>query len=414
MNEEDKRKQLRKFKIIATGLFVFMAIVFIVTTILQKDNNSHWIGYVKAFAEAAMVGALADWFAVTALFHYPLGLKIPHTNLIENSKEKIGDNLGNFVVENFLAPENIRPYILKLKVSKIAGDWLSKSSNQQILIQELSNIILNIVVKLDDKTVVNFISRKAGEMTAELKANQIIGNGLEYLIDRNEHQKIITNLSSQIKNYILQNQEMIRERVKKESFSLIPKFVDDAIADKITNGLSTYFDEVENDLQNPLRKEISKKLADFSAEIKTSEKWKDDFQEIKNSFFQEEKLQSFSQDIWKTIRKTIEEELSKDDSGIKKYVNKNLDELSFNLQNDEALQYKIDHWVRVTAYKYLLKNTHQFGDLISSTVGNWEGEELSRKLELEVGKDLQFIRINGTLVGGLVGLIIYTIAHFFI
>jgi len=184
-----------------------------------------------------------------------------------------------------------------------------------------------------------------------LKANQIIGNGLEYLIDRNEHQKIITNLSSQIKNYILQNQEMIRERVKKESFSLIPKFVDDAIADKITNGLSTYFDEVENDLQNPLRKEISKKLADFSAEIKTSEKWKDDFQEIKNSFFQEEKLQSFSQDIWKTIRKTIEEELSKDDSGIKKYVNKNLDELSFNLQNDEALQYKIDHWVRVTAYK---------------------------------------------------------------
>ncbi len=414
MNEEYKRKQLRKFKIIATGLFVFMAIVFIVTTILQKDNNSHWIGYVKAFAEAAMVGALADWFAVTALFHYPLGLKIPHTNLIENSKEKIGDNLGNFVVENFLAPENIRPYILKLKVSKIAGDWLSKSSNQQILIQELSNIILNIVVKLDDKTVVNFISRKAGEMTAELKANQIIGNGLEYLIDRNEHQKIITNLSSQIKNYILQNQEMIRERVKKESFSLIPKFVDDAIADKITNGLSTYFDEVENDLQNPLRKEISKKLADFSAEIKTSEKWKDDFQEIKNSFFQEEKLQSFSQDIWKTIRKTIEEELSKDDSGIKKYVNKNLDELSFNLQNDEALQYKIDHWVRVTAYKYLLKNTHQFGDLISSTVGNWEGEELSRKLELEVGKDLQFIRINGTLVGGLVGLIIYTIAHFFI
>ncbi len=318
------------------------------------------------------------------------------------------------MVENFLAPENIRPYILKLKVSKIAGDWLSKSSNQQILIQELSNIILNIVVKLDDKTVVNFISRKAGEMTAELKANQIIGNGLEYLIDRNEHQKIITNLSSQIKNYILQNQEMIRERVKKESFSLIPKFVDDAIADKITNGLSTYFDEVENDLQNPLRKEISKKLADFSAEIKTSEKLKDDFQEIKNSFFQEEKLQSFSQDIWKTIRKTIEEELSKDDSGIKKYVKKNLDELSFNLQNDEALQYKIDHWVRVTAYKYLLKNTHQFGDLISSTVGNWEGEELSRKLELEVGKDLQFIRINGTLVGGLVGLIIYTIAHFFI
>lgn len=414
MNDTEKKKQLRKFKTIATGLFVLMAVIFIVSTILQKTNDSHWIGYVRAFSEAAMVGALADWFAVTALFHYPLGIKIPHTNLIQNSKDKIGDNLGNFVVENFLSPQNIRPYILKLKVSKIAGEWLSKDKNQKILIQELSSTILNIIGKLDDDAVVNFISRKAKEMTSELKINQIVGNGLEYLVEKNEHQKLITNLSAQIKNYILQNQDLVREKVKKESFTLIPKFVDDAIADKITKGLSTYFEEVENNPQHPLRKDISKKLTEFSSEIKTNDKWKDDFQNIKNSFLKEEKIKSFSQDIWKSIRKNIEEELSKEDSGIKKYVKKNLDELSFNLQNDEKLQYKIDHWIRVTAYKYILKNTHQFGGLISSTVGNWEGEQLSRKLELEVGKDLQFIRINGTLVGGLVGLIIYTVAHFFI
>ncbi|MGC4129439.1 MAG: DUF445 domain-containing protein [Bergeyella sp.] len=414
MNDLEKKKQLRKYKAFATGLFVLMAVIFIITTVMQKTNDSHWIGYVRAFSEAAMVGALADWFAVTALFHYPLGLKIPHTNLIQNSKERIGDNLGNFVVENFLSPQNIRPYILKLKISVFVGEWLSKNKNQEVLINETSEIVLNILRKLDDESVVRFISRKAGEMTSELNISQIVGSGLEYVVEKNEHQKLITNLSKQIKEYVLQNHEMVRERVKKESFTLIPKFVDDAIADKITKGLSNYFEEVEQDENHSLRSEITQKLELFASELKTENRWKEDFQNLKNNFLQEEKLNSYASDIWDSIKKTITEELSKEDSPVKNYIRRNLNELSQNLQNDEQLQYKIDHWIRVTAYKYILKNTHQFGSLISSTVGNWEGKELSRKLELEVGKDLQFIRVNGTLVGSLVGLVIYTIANFFI
>ncbi len=414
MNDEEKRIQLRRYKMFATGLFVLMALIFIVTTILQKSDQSHWIGYLRAFAEAAMVGALADWFAVTALFNYPLGLKIPHTNLIQNSKEKIGDNLGSFVVNNFLSPQNIRPYILKLRVSIFVGEWLSKGKNQEVLMRETSEIILNIVRKLEDETVVNFIAKKIDEMSSEIKINQIVGNGLEYVIEKDEHQKLITNLSRQIKEYIVKNQEIVRERVKKESFALIPKFVDDKIADKITSGLSSYFEEVEKEENHQLRSEITKKLAVFASEMKTEDRWKDEFQNIKKNFLQEEKLNSYASDIWNSIKKNIVEELSKEDSAVKNYIRKNLVELAGNLQNDEKLQYKIDHWIRVTAYKYILKNTHQVSGLISSTVGNWEGKELSQKLELEVGKDLQFIRINGTLVGGLVGLIIYTIAHFFI
>ena len=149
MNDVQKKQQLRQYKTLATGLFILMMMTFIAMTILQKQSQSHWIGYIRAFSEAAMVGALADWFAVTALFNYPLGVKIPHTNLIENSKEKIGDNLGNFVVDNFLSPENIRPYIQKLKVSVYVGDWLSKERNQDVLINELSSIIKDIVNKLE-------------------------------------------------------------------------------------------------------------------------------------------------------------------------------------------------------------------------------------------------------------------------
>lgn len=412
MNDEQKKQQLRRYKTLATGLFILMAVVFLSMTILQKQNSSHWIGYIRAFSEAAMVGALADWFAVTALFNYPLGLKIPHTNLIENSKEKIGDNLGNFVVDNFLSPQNIRPYIVKLKVSVYVGDWLSKERNQDVLINELSSILKDIINKLDDESVVNFISNKAEEMTDSIKLNSVIGNGIEYLLNKNDHQKIITNLSSQIKNYILENHELVSERVGKESFFLIPKSIDNKIAEKITKGLSDYFMEVEENINHPLRAEMTNKILDFSKELKNEPKWETEFDSIKNDFLQSEKIKQYSADIWQSLKSSLIKELSEEDSKLKFYVKKNINEFVFNLQHDEVFQNRIDKWVRLTAYKYILKNTRNFGELISNTVGNWEGKELSRKLELEVGKDLQFIRINGTIVGGLVGLLIYTIANF--
>ncbi|MGZ5197510.1 MAG: DUF445 domain-containing protein [Kaistella sp.] len=414
MNDAEKKIQLRKYKMFATGLFVLMAVIFVIMTVLEKRNPAHWIGFIRAFSEAAMVGALADWFAVTALFHHPLGLKIPHTNLIENSKERIGDNLGNFVVSNFLSPQNIRPYIQKLKISHFVGEWLSKPRNQENLVKELSNIVLDILHKLDDTAVENFIGKKASEMTDDLKINQIVGNGIEYVLDKQDHQKMITNLSKQIKDYVIANQDIVKARVKKESYFLIPKFVDDSIAEKITNGLSTFFEEVETDPDHSLRAEITQKLYHFSNEIMTEEKWETEFRSIKNDFLNEEKLRQYSKDIWSSIKKSLSNELEEENSALKIYIKRNLTELAENLQTDEKFQDKIDHWVRVTAYKYVLKNTHQAGNLISSTVGNWKGKELSEKLELEVGKDLQFIRVNGTLVGGLVGLIIYTVTEFFI
>lgn len=414
MNDEAKRKQLRKYKAFATGLFVLMAVLFIGTTLLQKTIDSHWIGYVRSFSEAAMVGALADWFAVTALFRHPLGLPIPHTNLIENSKQKLGDNLGSFVVTNFLSPENIRPYIQKLKISNFVGEWLGKAKNQDVLLKNLSDIVLDILNKLDDSEVSRFISNKVSEMTDTIKLNAILGNGINYLLDKNDHQRIITNLSSQIKNYIAENDEMIKDRVKKGSYTFIPAFVDNKIADKITSGLSDFFKEIEQDPNHEIRNLITQKIYDFSNELKQDPKWEEEFKNIKNDLLKNDKLNEYSNDIWISIKNTLTKELQDDESSLKKYLSKNLNEFSQNLKNDENFQKKIDDWVRVTAYKYILKNTHQFGNLISSTVGNWQGKELSEKLELEVGKDLQFIRVNGTIVGGLVGLIIYTIANFFL
>ncbi|WP_299182090.1 DUF445 domain-containing protein, partial [uncultured Chryseobacterium sp.] len=324
MNDEAKRIQLRKYKAFATGLFLLMAALFILTTFLQKTNDSHWIGYVRAFSEAAMVGALADWFAVTALFRHPLGLPIPHTNLIESSKQKLGNNLGNFVVTNFLSPQNIRPYIQKLKVSHFAGEWLGKEKNQEILIKNISDIVLDILHKLDDSAVSHFISKKISEMTDDIKLNKIIGNGIHYLLEKNDHQKMITNLSRQIKIYVLENDAMIQNRVREGSYSFIPKFVDNKIAEKIAAGLSDFFREIEEDPEHEIRALITQKILDFSVDLQEDPHWNDEFKNIKNDLLKNNKLDEYSQDIWISIKKTLTNELQEEQSALKNYILKNL------------------------------------------------------------------------------------------
>lgn len=414
MNTQEKIKQLQKHKLLATTLFVFMAIVFVTCTIILKKQNIEWLGFVKAFAEAAMIGALADWFAVTALFHHPLGLKIPHTNLIENSKEKIGNNLGQFVVENFLSPKNIRPYIEKLKISELVSNCLSKENNRKIIISESLKIAQDIITQLDDKEISQYMSEKAKSTIDSLDINKYISKGIRYFVDKNEHQPVITQLSEEITKYISNHKNIIREKVQNNSYSFIPKFIDDKIADKITDGLIDFFNEVAMDKQHELRNEITSKIVDFSNRIEKEKYWVDKIDSMKDTLLSSNKINTISQEIWISVKTNFTNEIQNENGFLIKTIDHQLLSISKKLKDDIAFQEKTDNIVKKTAYLYFLRNRDKFGKLISDTVGNWQGKDLSQKLELEVGKDLQFIRINGTLVGGLVGLIIYTIVHFVI
>jgi uncharacterized membrane-anchored protein YjiN (DUF445 family) len=410
-SDASKMRQLRNHKRMATGLFMLMVAVYILMTWLSKSNTSHWIGYVKAFSEAAMVGALADWFAVTALFHHPLGIPIPHTNLIEKSKKSIGDNLGNFVVNNFLTPQNIRPYIQKLTVSAYAADWLSSSKNKDLILAEVTKLLKDILFKMDDAVVTKFISKKGAELITEVKLNQIVANALQYFLDRNEHEKLMTNLAARIKTYISENETMVQDKVKEESYFFIPKFIDNKLASKISNSLIRYFEEIEKDPAHKIRLEVTQQLYQLAKDMHAQPKWEEEFQQLKNGLLSDEKLDQYASDIWQSLKNTLSTELTNTDSALMKYFARMLDELEDTLKYDEVMRNRIDSWIRHTTYKYILRNTENVGSLISNTVGNWQGRELSQKLEMEVGKDLQFIRINGTLVGGLVGLLIYAITH---
>ncbi|MBB6682663.1 DUF445 domain-containing protein [Aequorivita sp. 609] len=408
-----KKNQLRKHKRLATGLFFFMAIVYGLMVYLQHQGSEAWMGYVEAFSEAGMVGALADWFAVTAIFKHPLGIPIPHTNLIERKKDDLGQNLGKFVKDNFLNPENIRPYIEKLNVVKWISEWLNKPASQKILEKEIINLTKKIISDLQDKEVEQFLANKGTEILREIDFQKISSSGIKYFIDKNEHITLLEILLPEIKEYINESQEMILHRLS-ENRPFIAFLAGRKISNEVVEGLIKFIDEIESDKEHFVRKKLTKNLQGFSEDILVSEQWKEKFEKLKQEVLTEQNLRSYTDDAWQSIKGLLLQNLENPNSQLQGYLQSNIQKLSHSLSDDQDISNRINSWVRHFLYRMTLKNSDEVEALISSTVAGWKGKELSEKLELEVGKDLQFIRINGTLVGGFVGLLIYTLTHLFI
>lgn len=411
MEDFEKARQLKRYKNMATGLFVAMAVIYLVITFVLKKWPQNWMGYVQAFSEAGMVGALADWFAVTALFNRPLGLPIPHTNLIENSKERIGENLGDFVVQNFLNPTTIKPYIKKIEPAALLAEWLQQTKNKTLLVAEACKIINSLLQKTNEAEIGKMLGAKAKGLIKDLPMNDFAANSLHYVLQHNEHQQLITLLAEKIKSYILENDDFIKGKVKDESYFFIPKFVDNNLATKITKGLYNYFEEIELQPSHRLRREITDQLYIFEEELRVNPEKKEQLKNITEKLFSEESLEKYAAALWKGMKEKLVIQLQDANSSFRKYLEKQIAEFAETLHTDVAMQKRMNSWLQFTAYKYILRNSNNAGKLISQTVGNWKGRDLSRKLELEVGKDLQFIRVNGTLVGGLVGLIIHFITE---
>ena len=346
MNSNTKQQKLQKHKNIATGLFFLMLFIYIGTVIGQrKAPELGFVGYVKAFAEAAMVGALADWFAVVALFRRPMGLNIPHTNLIEARKNDIGENLGTFVVENFLKSQQIRPYITKIKPSSFLLEWLSKESTPGLLPTFLQGYPIHT------------------------KASTL----LVQFLKEHKHEGLLSEALKKVATYLDTHRQTLERQIDDQFPMIVPAFIREAIAEKVAEGLYQYILKMAQEPSHPIRAEITGELYDFAQRLDTSQ---------------------WQQQLTALLQKGIAH-------------------LTEELRANTALQSQIDAWLHKIAYQFVLRNKQEVGRLISATVAQWEGRQLSEKLELEVGKDLQFIRVNGTLVGGLVGLIIYFITQLF-
>ncbi|PZP52356.1 MAG: DUF445 domain-containing protein [Pseudopedobacter saltans] len=405
-----KEIQLKKHKTFATGLFLLMVAIYVITVYLSHQPHGAWVGYVHAFSEAAMVGALADWFAVTALFRYPMGLKIPHTNLIENKKNDIGENLGAFVKDNFLTPENIRPYIEKLNIVDWVSKWLKETKNQGLLVAQISLFVKKILVDLDNAEVSGFISKKVTEALRHIDFATMMGKGVHYVIENKEHLKLLDNILPQVKSYAENSQAAIRERVNKQK-PLIGFLAGKKISKEFTQGIVDFIEEVDQDKSHWLRKKITEELEKFEVKLETDPKWQETVTKWKDQFIVEEKIEPYVTDAWDSIKKNGIDSLSDEQSVLRKYLISNIEKLAADLQEDDSLRKRINGWVQKFAFTTAMRNRDQVEKVIGATVSQWKGRELSEKLELEIGKDLQYIRVNGTIVGGLVGLLIYILTN---
>ena len=413
IHKEDPNKQIQldRMKRRATGLLVAASVVFVVA--LSLESRFPWLGYVRATAEAAMVGGLADWFAITALFRHPLGIPIPHTAIIPSRKDRIGRSLGGFVQNNFLSREVIAARLHGLKIAERMARWISDPSNSSRIAHHVATGLAGTAQVLRDEDVQAMIDRAVVTRVRKTQVAPLLGNVLSLLTAGNRHQELLDEALRLISEGVSRNEELIRQRIREESPWWLPEAVDDRIHDKVVIAIENTLRQVAADPAHPLRERFDGALASFIERLKTSPEMNARAEEIKEEVLANPAVRQFSTTIWEDAKQSLARYAERKETDPPGAVEQGLMKMGNAVLGDPELMAKVDAWI-LDAVLYAVEQFRgEVAQLISYTVGQWDAEETSKKIELQIGKDLQFVRINGTLVGGLVGLILYTLSRFF-
>ncbi|MDN3674729.1 DUF445 domain-containing protein [Flavobacterium branchiarum] len=396
---------LIKMKRFALGVLGGAVLLFLIAIYFK-------IGWLKAFSEAAMVGGIADWFAIVALFRHPLGLPIPHTALIPNNKDAIGQNLGTFVSDEFLIKEKLEAKIEQFNFAAKAADWLSEKNNANTIASLIiEDVIPGILKTIVDEDVQKFIQVKFEAKLQEINFGEWIAIGLESLTKSEKQEQLISNVLKILTEELQNNREVIREKVNESTPWYTLGVADKKIADGIFNGLYEFIDEAKH-ANSSIRRKINTYVLNFISELNSSPELQQKVNDLVIEFAHKKEVIEYIGAIWSQIKDAIATDLEKkEDSKIKNRIISMIQNFGISIKSDLVMLSKINDFIKIDLLGILLKNKQMIGDLIASSVKSWDKEEISNKLELEIGKDLQFIRINGTVVGGIVGLLIYFVEH---
>ena len=406
-----KEKALRKMKGNALALLGFAVFLFIIAICFK-------IPMLQAFSEAAMVGGIADWFAVVALFRHPMGIPIWHTAIIPTKKNEIGENLGSFVSEEFLDREKLEIKIEEFNFATKASDWLSQGENaNKIANLVVVNIIPGVLKTIKDEDVKRLIQVQFKEKLEGINFGDWVALALEPLQKGNVKDQMLTNLMEVMSTELANNKDLIRKKVKESTPFLSFGLADKSISEGIFNGLAEFLDEAKNP-DSAVRIKIDEYVYNFLDQVKNSEEMRVKINNLILGFAGKKEVQDYVNGIWDEIKLSISDDLEKgDQSSIKNSISNLIQGFGTGIKDDPIMIDKINNFIKIDLLSVLLNNKKVIGDLISSTVKSWDGKEVSEKLELEIGKDLQYIRINGTLVGGMIGLVIYGVEqlyHYFV
>jgi len=409
-----RQAQLDAMKRRATGLLALAAAVFGAAAALEARYP--WLGYVRATAEASLVGGLADWFAVTALFRRPLGLPIPHTAIVATRKERIGRILGTFVQNHFLSRDVIAAKLRTMSLARQAAVWLSQPENSRRVAQQVAGGIAKTLEALPDDEMRPLVHDVVTARLRTLRVAPTLGKTLSLVLAGDAHQELLSEAVRLAAQAMHENRDLIRRQVRAESPWWVPGAVDDKIYEKIVGAIELLLRRIATDPGHPLRVAFDAALRDFIDRLQHSPDAIARTEAFKEDWLAEPGAAELSARLWEATRRAIVKyatQTADGGAGTKgeRPLDRGISTFAEALAANDALLDEIDAVVTDLIVRVVEQYRQEIGDFIAQTVAGWDPDATSRRFELAVGRDLQFVRINGTLVGGLVGLAIYTVYH---
>ncbi|MEZ5265125.1 MAG: DUF445 family protein [Acidimicrobiales bacterium] len=405
-DEAARGRDLRRMKRRATGLLLCAAAVFIVARWAESNVHDGW-GYLRATAEAAMVGGLADWFAVTALFRHPLGLPIPHTALIPTRKDQLGRSLGSFVEENFLAGDAIVERLRAAHVAWRAAEWLVAPGNAAVVSKHAAAALAGATDVLRDDEVSGAIEHAVVERIRRVELAPLAGRALAVATDEGRHRPVVDAAIVGAIRFLDEQKDQLRGRFGKESPWWVPEPIDDRIFTKLYNGMRGFLVEVSRNDNHALRHHLDRKLAEFIERLQTDPAMAAKADQWREELLAHPAVRQWIGSIWGELKRGLVAQSVDPGSELRLRLERATAQAGEKLLADATLQDKIDGWLEGVVRYVIDAEGHQVAELIATTVERWDPIEASQRIEVQVGRDLQFIRINGTVVGGLAGLAIH-------
>ena len=386
-------------------MLALMAVLFFLTL----NRPEAWAGWLHAFSEAGMVGAFADWFAVVALFRHPMGIPIPHTAIIPRRKNEIGENLARFVAEHFLHPDVVRIKLESANLARKTAHWLKSPAGHDRVLDLGIRMVHWILGALHEERVRHFIGRLGSRQLAQLNLAPLLGRTLDWLVQDGRHQEILTQSLRFALVMLHDNRELIRGNVQSESPWWMPGFVDDKIVVQMLDRIETLLLEMSLDPDHPMRGDFNRFMAHWADELQHSPEYRRWGEQIRASMLENGDLQDYLYGLWTDLASGLESDLQNPDSQLRGQLSTLLSGLAEELASDKEMQAWVNAWLVESSVALVDENREAIASLISDTVRSWDADDTSARIEQAIGRDLQFIRINGTLVGGLVGLVIHAI-----
>jgi uncharacterized membrane-anchored protein YjiN (DUF445 family) len=396
-------------KAAATGLLVVMAAVFAAGRLLEHAYPA--LGYVKAFAEAAMVGGLADWFAVTALFRHPLGLPIPHTAIIPRNKDRIGEALANFLKENFLIPSVVARRMRNIDVAGATGRFLQTPAGEGTRIRAgASRLIADIFESLDDERLGGIVKGAISNRIRTMEVSPLLGHALASAINEDRHVPMLEAAIRWTARALEANEPLIREMVrKKANWILKLAGLDAKLADAIIDGLRKLTVEMSTDPAHPVRVKIEEALAQLANDLQTRTETRERVEHIKEQLLDNKSVSLWLDTLWQKGREAVIRAARNPDAVLAGKLGEVLRSMGGTLEKDRRIRAAINQFARRAAVGMAASYGSSIVKLVSETVRVWDARTVTARLEAAVGRDLQYIRINGTLVGGMVGLALHVV-----